>query len=104
MSNIFDVTIDNFDDLMSRELLVLDFYTNSCQPCKQFMPVFTDFADRGFGGATYGKVDAEANPDLTSVFQVRAVPTIIVVKNRVEVARKSGVLNAKDFETLISNH
>lgn len=104
MSNIIDVTIDNFDDAMSSKLLVLDFFTNSCQPCKKFLPILSDFADRKVENATYGKVDAEVNVDLVSAFQVRSVPTVIVIKDGIEMARKTGAISADELQALVSNN
>lgn len=104
MSNIIDVTIENFDDAMSSKLLVLDFFTNSCQPCKQFLPILSDFADRKVENATYGKVNAEVSVDLVSAFQVRSVPTVIVIKDGIELARQTGAMSAADLQALVSNN
>lgn len=37
-----------------------------------------------------GKVDADAEPELVSDFQVNSIPTLILFKNGVEVARVTG--------------
>lgn len=103
MSNIIDVTINNFDELMANKTLVLDFYGETCRPCEIFLPIIEDFASRKFAEATYGKINAAENSELSAMFGVRAVPTVVVIRDGIEVNRKTGTISKSDLETLINN-
>ena len=101
MSNIIDVEIGNFDGLMANSVVVLDFYTDTCIPCKQMMPMFEKLASDEVAKAGYGKVNAAQNADLVGLFQVKSVPTFIVLKDGIETGRKTGVTTRKELESLI---
>lgn len=101
MSNIIDVEIGNFDGIMANSIVVLDFYTDTCIPCKQMMPMFENLASDDFENARYGKVNATHNADLVGLFQVRSVPTFIVLKDGIETGRKTGVITRTELENLI---
>jgi thioredoxin len=106
MSKIIEVTPDNIDSsIMSKAFVVVDFYADWCIPCKQMLPIIENLADIEYKNATYAKVDAGSDDlsDLTSIMNVRNIPTYIVFKNGEEVARKSGTLSAEKFKEFIDS-
>jgi thioredoxin len=69
---------------------VIDFWAPWCGPCKQLDPVLDDLA-AGHPDITFTKVNIDDDPDGRAVsFSVRAVPTLVVLVDGVEVARTSG--------------
>jgi thioredoxin 2 len=49
-------------------------------------------------------VDVEAQPELAERFNVRRVPTLILVKGKRAVARIEGKANAAEIEELVEQH
>ena len=63
-----------------------------CGPCKAFAPVFAQAARQLDGRVRLAKLDSEANPQLAGQLGIRSIPSLILFKGGVEVARQSGAL------------
>jgi thioredoxin 2 len=57
-------------------------------------PQFEEAARQLKGEAVFAKVDSDANPSLSSRFQIRSIPTMVMLRNGAEVKRQSGALQA----------
>jgi thioredoxin 1 len=79
---VLDVTGRDFDEqvLRSPVPVLVDFWAEWCGPCRQLAPVIKQLASEYQGKLRVAKVDADANPDLAAKFQIRALPTLLLVK------------------------
>lgn len=61
---------------------VLDFYADWCGPCKTQAPIFDDvkeeFEDNDT--VTFEKVDVEEDQKRANMFNVRSIPTIVIIE------------------------
>ena len=82
MSEILDVTADDFQKqvLDAPNLVIVDFWTEWCGPCRQLAPTLKALAAAYAGKLRIAKVDGDANPDLVQKYSVRAFPTLLFVK------------------------
>lgn len=67
---------NNFDDLISKGNVLVDFYANWCGPCKMLSPVLEEIKDQ----VQIIKVDIDQNLELCKRFGVMSVPTLIYFK------------------------
>jgi thioredoxin 2 len=74
--------------------VVVDFWASWCGPCRVMAPQFEQAARQLKGQAVFAKVDSDANPTLSSRFQIRSIPTMVMFRNGAEVKRQSGAMQA----------
>lgn len=80
---IVDVTEATFQaEVMERSLqvpVVVDFWADWCQPCKQLSPILEKLVAEGGGRWVLAKVDVDANPRLAEAFRIQSIPTVYAV-------------------------
>ncbi len=81
--------------------IVVDFWAAWCGPCRMVAPEIKKVAEHLAGKALVVKVDTDANPELSSRFGIRSIPTIGVFANGREVSRASGARPAAAIEAMV---
>ena len=72
--------------------VLVDFYADWCGPCKIMAPFVDEVAAEYLGRAVVAKLDTDRSPVTAQGFQIRGIPTSIVFKDGVEVARQVGAV------------
>ncbi len=82
----------NYADFIrqSRKPVMIDFYSPSCGPCRMLAPVVESLARQFVGEVSVAKLDTSQNPGAAGQFGIRAVPTLVFLKNGREVERLTG--------------
>jgi thioredoxin 1 len=83
VAEILDVTEATFEEqvIRSDKLVVVDFWAEWCAPCRQLSPTLAGLAGEYAEQIRVAKVDADASPQLAAKYNVRALPTLLFVKN-----------------------
>jgi thioredoxin-like negative regulator of GroEL len=69
-------------------ITVIRFMADWCGPCIAMVEAWKQIEDEFKGKFIFQSVDIDANPDTRAQFYVRMIPTIILVKDGVELARR----------------
>ena len=93
---ILTLTDKNFQHQTKNKLVLVDFWASWCAPCRMMAPVLNEVADELSGNSHIGKVNIEEYQSLAQKFQVRSIPTLILLKNGKEINRFIGI-KSKDF-------
>ncbi|AVT38788.1 tetratricopeptide repeat protein [Plantactinospora sp. BB1] len=93
---VIDVTEATFQsEVLERSLttpVVIDFWAEWCEPCKQLSPVLERLAAEGAGAWVLAKVDVDANPRLAQMFRVQSIPMVYAVVGGQPVDAFAGVV------------
>jgi putative thioredoxin len=80
-----DVTDANYQvELIERSFevpVVVDLWAEWCGPCRTLGPIIEKVVDATNGQVLLAKVDTEANPGLSSAFQVQSIPAVFALKD-----------------------
>jgi thioredoxin 2 len=92
-----------FDALTAHSSLpvLVDFWAPWCGPCKMVAPEFVKVAREIAGQFIVAKVNTEEVPSLSARFRITAIPTMVVFKNGLEVARQTGAMPAPAIRKFI---
>lgn len=88
-----DHTFDRVAE-QSRVPAVVDLWATWCAPCRMVSPALERVARDLAGRVKLVKVDVDAAPELSRRFAVRAVPTLMVMKDGQVIARRAGAAPA----------
>ena len=100
MAEILHPTRENFDDMLSRNHLVLvDFWA----PCRMAAPVIEQLANLYQGRVAVAKVNVDEQQELAVRFGIQSIPTILVFKNGALQASEIGVKSLASYTGLLDN-
>ena len=78
--------------------VIVEFYSDSCIPCKQLSPILGGPAAASAAPAPAVKVNVNFDADLAGKYQVMASPTILFFKDGKEVDRIRGLVKRPELE------
>ena len=101
MSNILQVTQDNFDEIVHHNpLVVIAFSAIWCVPCHSFSQVLAKLAP-SYAEFVFGVIDIDQQPELAKEFSIQAVPSVMILRNQAIVFAHSGEIDIQTFKDLL---
>lgn len=111
MSNspyIIDVTLENFQQVIlegsMQQPVLVDFWADWCAPCKALMPTLHKLAEEFQGQFILAKVNIEEQPELAQQFQVKSVPTLMLVGEGQLLDQFNGVKPESEIRAFLKQH
>lgn len=101
--DIMDIEDGTFEDeVMKSDLpVVVDFWAPWCGPCRAIGPIVEELAGIYNGQIKFTKCNVDENPITPGKFAVRAIPTLLLVKNGEVVETITGLTGKAKLEDMI---
>ncbi|MEW6042969.1 MAG: thioredoxin [Thermoproteota archaeon] len=90
-ADITDLNSSNFDQIIAKGLVLVDFWAEWCGPCRLMHPVFERMAKK-YRHIRFARVNVDLNQDIAMRFGVQAIPTFIMFKDGQPVERMMGAV------------
>lgn len=85
MSKAVKLTDDSFEEEVlnaeSNKPVLVDFWAEWCGPCKMVGPIVEELAKEFEGKAKIGKVDVDSNPETSTKYGIRSIPSLLIFKD-----------------------
>ena len=77
---VLSVTNVQFDEVISKGVVVIDFFANWCGPCKMIAPIVEEL-DEEMSNVKFIKVDVDKNPQIANQYKIVSIPTLKIFKD-----------------------
>ncbi|WP_176012339.1 thioredoxin [Victivallis sp. Marseille-Q1083] len=103
MSNATELKKDTFKEAIAGKVALVDFWATWCNPCKMLGPIIDQVAAEIGDAALVAKVNIEEEQELAAEYNVRMLPTILILKNGEIVQQFVGVQSKTKLLDAIRN-
>lgn len=101
-NNIYEINEENVEEVLGDDsgILMIDFWAEWCQPCKNLNPVIEEVAQDN-EDIKVGKINIDENKDLVADYGVRNIPTIMIFNNGQYVTKVTGAHPKETYQEAI---
>jgi thioredoxin 1 len=96
-----DITKDTFEDtIANNDIVMIDFWATWCGPCKSFAPIYESVSEK-HADVVFAKVNTEQEQELAASFQIRSIPTLMIIREQIVIFSQAGMLPETALEEII---
>jgi thioredoxin 1 len=88
--------------LRSRVPVVVGFWAEWCVPCQIAAPAMEEAARAERGGKRFGLVVYDDEPALAERYEVRGLPTVLVIRDGAVCVRRVGLMGRKELRRMLA--
>lgn len=83
---------------------IIDFYADWCGPCKKVAPIMEELAKEYEERIIVYKVNTDNEPKLSTIFQIRNIPTVFFLPKEGQPMMQVGALSKEEYNRIINQH
>jgi thioredoxin len=100
IDEVFDYTTQKDWDFKGAQPAIIDFYADWCGPCKMVAPILEDLSNE-YPNVTIYKVNTEVEQELSQIFQIRSIPSILFIPVGKQPMMQAGALPKNALKEII---
>ena len=100
--DIFDYTTEKEWKYKGDKPAIIDFYADWCGPCKAIAPVLEELSDEFKDQIIIYKVDTEVEQELSGVFRIKSIPSMLFIPMNKEPMMQAGALPKSALQEIIA--
>lgn len=97
---VFDYTTEKEWKFKGEQSAIIDFYADWCGPCKMVAPILEELSNENPQITIY-KVNTEVEQELSAVFRIRSIPSILFIPMEGEPIMQAGALPKTSLQQVI---
>jgi thioredoxin len=101
-NEVFDYTTQKEWNFKGKKPAIIDFYADWCGPCKMVAPILEELSNE-FPNITIYKVNTEVEQELSSLFQIRSIPSILFIPLGKQPMMQAGAMPKTALKEIIRN-
>lgn len=101
-NEVFDYTTLKEWNFKGKKPAIIDFYADWCGPCKMVAPILEELSNE-FPNITMYKVNTEVEQELSSLFQIRSIPSILFIPLGKQPMMQAGAMPKTALKEIIRN-
>ncbi len=99
---VTELTQDTFEQTIAQHpFAIIDFWAPWCGPCQSFAPVFEKVSEQ-HPNILFAKVNTEQEQNLAAQFQIRSIPTLMIIRDNIIIYSQPGALPESALQDLIT--
>ena len=96
--NLTEATLN--ETIENNTTVIIDFWAPWCGPCKSFGPIYEKTAEQ-YPDIVFGKVNTEDEQAIAGQFQIRSIPTTVILKENIMIFQQAGVMSEEALKDVI---
>lgn len=90
--------------ISGNQLTLVDFYATWCGPCKMMHPILEQLKTDMGEQISIIKVDVDKQQDLSTMYNVQSIPTLMLFRNGSILWRQTGAMPLYELKRIIRQH